>query len=72
MKWVEVVELVVTLRQAQDAALVVAADAGRAGWVVLRPPVRGVIASAPAADTVSRTSLDSLVTRKSAHSAAHR
>jgi hypothetical protein len=50
----------------------VVADAGRAGWVALRPQGRRAIASALAARTVSRTSLDSPVIRKSAHSAAHR
>ena len=52
--------------------LAVAADAGRAGWAVLRPQVRAVAVSAPTAGIESRTSLDSPVTRKSAHSVAHR
>ena len=52
--------------------LAVAADAGRAGWAVLRPPVRAVAVSAPTAGIESRTSLDSPVTRKSARSAARR
>ncbi len=53
-------------------ALDVAADAGRAGWVALRPPVRAVTASVPTAGTERRTPLDSHVTRRSAPSAARR
>ena len=68
MKWVEVVEVVADV----VVVLVVAADAGRAGWAVLRPPVRAVTVSAPTAGTVSRTALDSPVTRRSAPSAARR
>ncbi|MDY6877262.1 MAG: hypothetical protein SWK90_13805 [Chloroflexota bacterium] len=68
MKWVEVVEEEAVV----VVALAVAADAGQAGWAVPRPLVRMAIASAPTAGTVSRTSLDSPVTRKSAHSVAHR
>jgi len=66
VRWVEVVEA--------DAVVVlaVAADAGRAGWVALRPPGRAVTVSAPNAGTERRTWSVSLVTRKSAPSAARR
>ena len=37
------------------AALAVAADAGRAGWVALRPPDPVVTVSAPTAGIESRT-----------------
>jgi hypothetical protein len=50
----------------------VAADAGRAGWVALRPPGPVVTASAPTAGIESRTPSVSPVTRRSAPSAAHR
>jgi len=63
---------VVVAAVAAVVVLAVAADAGRAGWAVLRPPVRAVAVSAPTAGIESRTSLDSPVTRKSAHSVAHR
>ncbi|MDY7078757.1 MAG: hypothetical protein SXV54_17730 [Chloroflexota bacterium] len=52
--------------------LVVAADAGRAGWVALMPLDPVVTASAPTAGTGCRTWSASLVTRKSAPSAARR
>jgi hypothetical protein len=66
VKWVEVVEA------AAVVGLGVAVDVGQAGWVAPRPQDRGVIASALAAGTLSRTLWDSLVIRKSAPSAAHR
>ena len=72
MKWVEVVEVVVAAVVAVVVALAVAADAGQAGWAVLRPPGLAVAVSAPTAGTVSRTPLDSPVTRRSAPSAARR
>ena len=72
MKWVKVVEVVVAAVAAVVVALAVAADVGQAGWAVLRPPGLAVAVSAPAAGTVSRTPLDSPVTRRSAHSVAHR
>ena len=74
MKWVKVVEVVVVVAAVADVvvALTVAADAGRVGWVVPRPPVREATASAPTAGTVSPTLSDSLVTKKSAHNAARR
>ena len=72
MKWVKVVEVVVAAVADVVVVLAVAADAGRAGWAVLRPPGLAVAVSAPAAGTVSRTPLDSPVTRRSAHSVAHR
>ena len=68
MKWVEVVEVEV----AAVVVLAVAADEGRAGWVAPRPPGRMAIASVPTAGTRSRTLSVSLVTRKSAPSAARR
>ena len=73
MKWVKVVEVVVAaVADAVVVVLAVAADAGQAGWAVLRPPGLAVAVSAPTAGTVSRTPLDSPVTRRSAHSVAHR
>ena len=73
MKWVKVVEVVVAaVADVVVVVLAVAADAGQAGWAVLRPPGLAVAVSAPAAGTVSRTPLDSPVTRRSAHSVAHR
>ena len=67
VKWVEVVEVEVIV----EVVVAVAADGGRAGWAVPRPPVQRAVASALTAGTASRTSLDSPVTRQSAHSAAH-
>ena len=64
MRWVEVVEADAV------AALAVAAEAGRAGWVALRPPVRAVTVSVPVAGTERRTSPVSLVTRRNALSVA--
>jgi hypothetical protein len=52
--------------------LAVAADAGQAGWAVLRPPGRAVAVSAPTAGTVSRTPLGSPATRSNAPSVARR
>ncbi len=75
MKWVKVVEVVVAAADVVVAVVVVlavAADAGQAGWAVLRPPGLAVAVSAPVVGTVSRTPLDSPVTRRSAHSVAHR
>ena len=73
MKWVKVVEVVVAaVADAVVVVLAVAADAGQAGWAVLRPPGLAVAVSAPTAGTVSRTPLGSPVTRRSAHSVAHR
>ena len=72
MKWVKVVEVVVAAVADVVVVVAVAADVGRAGWAVLRPPGLAVAVSAPAAGTVSRTPLDSPVTRRSAHSVAHR
>ncbi len=73
MKWVKVVEVVVAaVADVVEVVLAVAADAGQAGWAVLRPPGLAVAVSAPVAGTVSRTPLDSPVTRRSAHSVAHR
>ena len=72
MKWVKVVEVVVAAVAAVVVVVAVAADAGQAGWAVLRPPGLAVAVSAPVAGTVSRTPLDSPVTRRSAHSVAHR
>jgi len=68
VRWVEVVEA----EAAAVVVLAVAADAGRAGWVALRPPGRVATVFAPTAGTVSRTPLDSLVTRGNAPSAARR
>jgi len=68
VRWVEVVAAEV----AAVVVLAVAADAGRAGWVALRPPVRAEIVFAPTAGIVSRTPLDSHVTRRSAPSVARR
>lgn len=72
MKWVKVVEVVVVVAAVADAVVVLAVAAGRAGWVALRPPGRAVTVSAPTAGTVSRTPLDSHVTRRNAPSAARR
>ena len=78
MRWVKVVEVeagaVVVLTVAVDAVVVpaVAADAGRAGWVALRPPVRTETVFAPTAGTGRRTSSVSLVTRRNAPSVARR
>ena len=76
MKWVKVVEVVEVVVAAVVVVVVVvlavAADAGQAGWAVLRPPGLAVAVSAPVVGTVSRTPLDSPVTRRSAHSVAHR
>ena len=47
-------------------------DVVRDGWAVLRPPGPTVTASAPTADTESRTWQDSPVTRRNARSAARR
>ena len=60
------------MEAAAVVVLAVAADAGRAGWAVLRPLDRAVAVSAPTAGTVSRTPLDSHVTRRSAPSVARR
>lgn len=68
MTWVEIVEEVAVAVVALGAA----ADAGRAGWVALRPPGRAVTVSAPTAGTGSRTEWVCLVTRRSAPSAARR
>ncbi len=68
MKWVKVVEA----EAAVVVALAVAADAGRAGWVALRPPVQAVTVSAPTAGIESHTLSGSLVTRRNAPSAARR
>jgi len=72
VKWVKVVEVVVAAVADVVVALAVAADAGRAGWVALRPPVRAETAFAPTVGTESRTSSVSLVTRGNAPSAARR
>jgi len=66
VRWVEVVEM------ASVVVLAVAAEAGRAGWVALRPPDRVVTVSAPTAGIESRTSPVSLVTRGNAPSVARR
>jgi hypothetical protein len=63
---------VVVLAAAAVVVLAVAADAGRAGWVAPRPLVRAETVSAPTAGIESRTLLGSLVTRRSAPSAARR
>jgi len=68
VRWVKVVEVEADV----VVALAVAADAGRAGWVALRPPGRAVTVSAPTAGTGSRTEWVCLVTRRSAPSAARR
>ena len=60
VKWVEVVEVEVIV----EVVVAVAADGGRAGWAVLRPPVQRAVASALTAGTASRTSLDSLLPDK--------
>jgi len=60
VRWVEVVEADAVV------ALAVAADAGRAGWVALRPPVRAETVFAPTAGIESRMSSVSLVTRGNA------
>ena len=72
MKWVEVVQVVVAAVAAVVVALAVAVDAGRAGWVAPRLPGRAETVFAPTAGIGHRTSLDSPVTRRSAHSVAHR
>ena len=73
MKWVKVVVEVVVAAVA-DVVVVpaVAADAGRAGWAVLRPPGRAVAVSALTAGIESHTLSGSLGTRRNAPSAAHR
>jgi len=68
VRWVEVVEA----EAAAVVVLAVEAEAGRAGWVALRPPVQAETVFAPTAGIVSRTPLDSHVTRRSAPSAARR
>jgi hypothetical protein len=68
VRWVEVVEV----EAVAAVALAVAADAGRAGWVVLRPLVRAETVFAPTAGTVSRMLLDSHVTRRNVPSVARR
>jgi monomeric isocitrate dehydrogenase len=68
VRWVEVVEA----EAVAVVVLAVAADAGRAGWVALRPLDPVVTVFAPTAGIESHTSSVSLVTRKSAHSAARR
>ena len=72
MKWVKVVEVVVAAVADAVVVLAVAADAGRAGWVALRPPVQAVTVSAPTAGIESRTLSDSPATRRNAPSAARR
>ena len=67
MRWVEVVEV-----EADVVALAVAADAGRAGWVAPRPPVRVATVFAPTAGIESRTPSGSPAMRKSARSVARR
>jgi hypothetical protein len=51
VRWVEVVEV----EAAAVVVLAVAADAGRAGWVALRPPDPVVTVSAPTVGTGCRT-----------------
>jgi len=60
------------MEAAAVVVLAVAADAGQAGWVAPRPPGRVVTVSVPTAGIENRTSLVSLVTRKSAPSVARR
>jgi hypothetical protein len=62
LRWVEVVEV------EADAA----ADVDPAAWVAPRPPGRAATVFAPVAGTECRTLPVSLVTRKSAPSAARR
>ena len=60
------------MEAAAVVALAVAADAGRAGWVALRPPVRAETVSAPTVGIENHTSSGSLATRRNAPSAARR
>ena len=70
MRWVEVVE--VEVEAAVVVVLGVVADAGRAGWVVDRPPVPVATACAPIAATRSPTQWEYPVTRRGAPSATRR
>ncbi len=74
MRWVEVVEVDVVVARAADVvvdrAVDVAADVGRVGWEVPRPPGRVESVFAPVVGIESRTSSGSRVIRKSAPSAA--
>jgi len=70
LRWVEVVEVEADADAA--AVLVVAAEAGPVAWAAPRPPGRAATVSAPVVGTECRTLSVSLVTRKSAPSAARR
>jgi hypothetical protein len=69
VRWVEVVEVV---DAAAVAALAVAAVVDRAAWAAPRPLVPAATVSVPVVDIERHTLSGSLVTRKSAPSAARR
>jgi hypothetical protein len=68
VRWVEVVEV----EAAAVAVLAVAADVGRAGWAVDRPPVPVATACAPIVGIRSRTQWECPAIRRGAPSAARR
>ena len=68
MRWAQVVEV----EAAAVVVLAVAADAGRAGWVVDRPPVPVATAFAPVAGTRNRTQWECPATRRGVPSVVRR
>jgi hypothetical protein len=68
VRWVEVVEV----EAAAVVVLAAAADVGRAGWAVDRPPVPVVTVCVPIVGIRRRTQLECPATRRDAPSAARR